>query len=58
MTERTERYDHRDEADRAADASEDQVIDAPIQEGAAELREQVADAEERGELENDPSAPR
>ena len=54
----TERYDHRDEAARAADAAEDRVIDTPVEEGAADLREQVADAERRGDLEDDPAAPR
>ena len=52
------RYDHRDDAARAADAEEGRVIDGPLEEGAAELREQTADAERRGELENDPTAPR
>jgi aspartate/methionine/tyrosine aminotransferase len=52
------RYDHRDEAARAADAEEDRVVDAPLEQGAAELREQVTDAERRGELEDDPAAPR
>jgi hypothetical protein len=52
------RYDHRDEAARAADAEEDRVIDGPLEEGAAELREQVTDAERQGELTDDPAAPR
>jgi hypothetical protein len=52
------RYDHRDDAARAADADEDRVIDGPLEEGAADLREQVTDAERRGDLENDPAAPR
>lgn len=53
------RYDHRDDAARAADAAdEDRVIDGPLEEGAADLREQVTDAERRGDLENDPAAPR
>ena len=52
------RYDHRDDAARAADAEEGRVIDAPLEEGAAELREQTADAERRGEVEDDPAAPR
>ena len=52
------RYDHRDAAARAADAEEDRVIDGPLEKGAAELREQAAEAERRGELENDPAAPR
>ena len=52
------RYDHRDGAARAADAEEDRVIDGPLEEGAAELREEAIDAERRGELENDPAAPR
>jgi hypothetical protein len=55
---RPSRYDHRDDAARAADATEDRVIDGPLAEGAAELRAQTADAESRGELENDPAAPR
>ncbi|HTE73448.1 MAG TPA: hypothetical protein VK640_09650 [Actinomycetes bacterium] len=52
------RYDHRDDAARAADAEEDRVIDGPLEEGAEDLREQVTDAERRGELEDDPAAPR
>jgi len=52
------RYDHRDEAARAADAEEDRVIDGPLEEGAAELRAQVTDAERHGDLEDDPAAPR
>jgi hypothetical protein len=52
------RYDHRDDAARAADADEDRVIDGPLEEGAAGLREQVSEAERRGDLENDPAAPR
>ena len=52
------RYDHRDDAARAADAEEDRVIDGPLEEGAAELREQTAEAERKGELEDDPAAPR
>jgi hypothetical protein len=52
------RFDHRDDAARAADAEEDRVIDGPLEKGAAELREGVAEAERRGELQNDPAAPR
>jgi hypothetical protein len=52
------RYDHRDDAARAADAEEDRVIDGPLQEGAEDQREQVTEAERRGDLENDPAAPR
>ena len=52
------RYDHRDEAARAADAEEDRVIDGPLEKGAAELRERTTEAERRGELENDPAARR
>lgn len=52
------RYDHRDDAARAADAEEDRVIDGPLEKGAAELRDEATEAERRGELENDPAAPR
>ena len=52
------RFDHRDEAARAADAEEERVIDGPLEKGAAELREQASEAERRGDLENDPAAPR
>jgi hypothetical protein len=52
------RFDHRDDAARTADAGEDRVIDGPLEKGAAELREGVAEAERRGELEDDPAAPR
>ena len=52
------RYDHRDEAARVADAAEERVIDGPLEEGAAELREQATQAERRGDLPNDPAAPR
>ena len=55
---RPTRYDHRDDAARAADAEEDSVIDGPLEEGAEDLREQVAEAERRGDLEDDPAAPR
>ena len=52
------RYDHRDDAARAADSEEDRVIDGPLEKGAAELREETTEAERRGELENDPAVPR
>ena len=52
------RYDHRDDAARAADAEENRVIDGPLEQGAAELREETRDAERRGEIEDDPGAPR
>jgi hypothetical protein len=34
----TERYDHRDAEARAADAEEDEVIDAPVLDGADDLQ--------------------
>lgn len=37
----TERYDHRTEDDRVADAEEPVVIDQPVTDGAAELREEA-----------------
>ncbi len=53
----TDRYDHRTADARAADAEEDQVLDSPLQTGASELRAEVAETAERGDLENDPLAP-
>ena len=49
-----ERYDHRTPERRLTDRDEDAVIDQPIQPGAAELRAEVAEAEENGDLDNDP----
>jgi hypothetical protein len=40
----TERYDHRDAETRAADAEEDQVIDAPVLDGADELQAEAGRA--------------
>ena len=53
----TERFDHRTPEDRIEDANEDEVIDRPIQEGAADLRREVAEAEQHGDVENDPTKP-
>ena len=53
----TERYDHRTAEDRATDADEDRVVDRPVQSGAADLRREVEEAAEEGDIDNDPSAP-
>jgi hypothetical protein len=50
----TERYDHRDAEARAADAEEDQVIDAPVLDGAEELQAEAT----RAAVEEDPGEPR
>jgi hypothetical protein len=40
----TERYDHRDAETRAADRLEDEVIDAPVLDGADELQAEASRA--------------
>lgn len=40
----TERYDHRDAEARAADSQEDEVIDAPVLDGADELQTEASRA--------------
>ena len=50
----TERFDHRDAAAREVDAAEETVIGSPIQDGAEEMREDAARADEKGEAEDGP----
>ena len=49
MAAMTERFDHRDAEARSQDSTEDAVIDAPLQDGAEEMREDAQRADERGE---------
>lgn len=51
-----DRYDHRTDEARAADAAESEVIDAPIEPGAVELREEALEAQERAAREDDSAA--
>jgi len=54
----TERFDHRDAEAREQDATEDAVIDAPLQDGAEEMRKKTQRADEEGEPPDDTSAER
>jgi hypothetical protein len=47
----TERYDHRDAEARAADSQEDEVIDAPVLDGAEELQAEATRAVEEEDAE-------
>jgi hypothetical protein len=40
----TERYDHRDAEARAADSQEEEVIDAPVLDGAEDLQAEASRA--------------
>lgn len=51
-----DRYDHRTDEARAADAAESEVIDAPIEPGAVELREEALAVEEHSAREDDSAA--
>jgi hypothetical protein len=53
----TERYDHRDAEARAADSHEEQVIDAPVLDGAEDLQAEASRALDDDEA-ADPSDPR
>jgi hypothetical protein len=53
----TERFDHRTDEARIQDAGEEEVIEQPVQQGAADLRREVAEAEQHGDIENDPTGP-
>jgi hypothetical protein len=53
----TERFDHRTVEDRIKDRDEEEVIDQPVQPGAAHLRREVAEAERSGDVEDDPTGP-
>jgi hypothetical protein len=53
----TERYDHRTDEARAADAEEPMVIDHPLEEGAADLQQEVVEADREGDVEHDPAGP-
>lgn len=48
-----DRYDHRTDEARAADAAEPEVIDQPIEPGAVELRDEALEAEQRSAREDD-----
>lgn len=52
-----DRYDHRTADQREEDAAED-TMDAPIQDGAAELRAATEAALQAGEAPHDPADPR
>lgn len=51
-----DRYDHRTPEQRAEDAGQD-TVDAPLQEGAAELRAATEAALQAGEVPQDPADP-
>jgi hypothetical protein len=51
-----DRYDHRTDEARAADAAEPEVIDQPIEPGAVALRDEALAAEERTAREDDSAA--
>lgn len=53
----TERYDHRTAEAHAEDAEEEAVLDRPVMQGAADLRHEVEEAAEHGDLDHDPSSP-
>jgi|KBSSwiStaDraftv2_1062776.scaffolds.fasta_scaffold1927485_1 hypothetical protein len=49
----TERYDHRDDETRAADAERPEVLDTPVLDGADDLQTEASRAVENQRLDED-----
>jgi hypothetical protein len=54
----SERYDHRDEETRAQDATTEETVNAPVLDGADDLREDAEQAIADGDLDESPEGDR